>query len=79
MELEVHDRHPASGGESVMNDTSSGYIVRNHPGYEPRYMFEHLYVIVILHPMAFFISKRAYDTCLSLVTNLRAIITCNWP
>ena len=53
MELEVNDRHPASGGESVMNDmliqivlNSSGYIVRNHPGYEPRYMFEHLYVIV---------------------------------
>lgn len=48
MELVVNDRHPDSGGESVMNDTlieialnSSGYIVRDHPGYGPRYIFEH--------------------------------------
>ena len=43
MELKVDERHPASGGERVMSDmvigialNSSGYIVRDHPGYEPR-------------------------------------------
>ena len=43
MLLEVNDRSSFSGGEIVMNDTlieialnSSGYIVREHPGYAPR-------------------------------------------
>ena len=43
MQLELNRNHPASGGESVMNEmiieialNLSGYIVREHPGYEPR-------------------------------------------
>ena len=43
MQLEVNDGHNASGGAVNMNDTligialsSSGYIVREHPGYGPR-------------------------------------------
>ena len=43
MELEVNTNHPASGGTVLMNDlvievalNSSGFIVREHPGYSPR-------------------------------------------
>ena len=43
MQLEINEHHPISSGAVVMNDfiigvalNSSGYIVREHPGYQPR-------------------------------------------
>ena len=44
----VNERHPASLGSTLMNDVvieaalnSSGYIIREHPGYGPRYIPTH--------------------------------------
>ena len=40
----VNELHNASNGSTVMNEfiievalNSAGYVVREHPGYEPRY------------------------------------------